>query len=193
MAQTPSTMLELGTLAPDFVLPDPDGEIYHLNAQEIEKGLLVIFMCNHCPFVIHLRDVLVRKITEYQGLGIRVVAINSNDYLAYPEDSPERMKRDSTEFGYTFPYLIDEEQKVAKAYQAACTPDFFLFDEKKRLVYRGQFDSARPGNGESVSGDDLSAAITLLINGRQVPVEQQPSIGCNIKWKKGNEPTYFFP
>ncbi len=191
MARTLSTMLELGTIAPDFVLPDANGSTFQLSSQHIGKGLLVVFMCNHCPFVTHIRDVLVRKIAEYQDLDISVVAINSNDYLAYPDDSPENMLKESARFGYTFPYLVDESQKVAKAYRAACTPDFYLFDADKKLVYRGQFDSSRPGREQPVCGDDLNVAVTMLVNDGLVSSRQLPSVGCNIKWKKGNEPDYF--
>lgn len=191
MARTSSTMLELGTIAPDFVLSDANGSTFQLSSQRIDKGLLVVFMCNHCPFVMHIRDVLVQKIAEYQDLGISVVAINSNDYIAWPDDSPENMLKDSARFGYTFPYLIDENQMVAKAYRAACTPDFYLFDADRKLVYRGQFDSSLPERGQPVCGDDLNVAVTMLVNEGSVSSRQQPSIGCSIKWKKGNEPDYF--
>ncbi len=184
-------MLELGTIAPDFVLSDANGSTFQLSSQRIDKGLLVVFMCNHCPFVMHIRDVLVQKIAEYQDLGISVVAINSNDYIAWPDDSPENMLKDSARFGYTFPYLIDENQMVAKAYRAACTPDFYLFDADRKLVYRGQFDSSLPERGQPVCGDDLNVAVTMLVNEGSVSSRQQPSIGCSIKWKKGNEPDYF--
>ena len=191
MALTPSTMLDLGTEAPNFNLDDPDGNSFDLSTQRIDKGLLVIFMCNHCPYVIHIREKLVQKIREYQGQGITVVAINSNDYVAHPDDSPKRMAQDIKEFGYTFPYLVDEDQQVARAYQAACTPDPYLFDKDRKLVYRGQFDSARPGNTTPVSGDDLSAAVAQMLEEKAIEVVQQPSMGCNIKWKAGNEPSYF--
>lgn len=193
MVLTPSTMQELGIKAPDFTLPDPAGERYALKDWTINKGLLVIFMCNHCPYVIHIRQKLVEKIRAYQELGITVVAINSNDFNAHPDDNPEKMALDSTTYGYTFPYLVDEQQQVAKAYGAACTPDFFLFDAEQKLVYRGQFDSARPGNNEPVTGADLSSAIERLVAGKPVSLEQRPSMGCNIKWKPGNEPDYFRP
>lgn len=191
MALTASTMLEIGTTAPDFSLAAPDGSIFSLAEQSIEKGLLVIFMCNHCPYVIHIREKLVEKIRDYQQQGITVVAINANDYSAHPDDSPEKMARDSRQHGFTFPYLVDEEQQVARAYRAACTPDPFLFDSEKKLVYRGQFDSARPGNTSPVTGADLSRAVAQLIGGETIPADQQPSMGCNIKWKPGNEPDYF--
>jgi len=191
MVLTPSTMLDIGTEAPDFALSDPHGKSYHLAEQQIESGLLVIFMCNHCPYVIHIREKLVEKIKEYQQRGISVVAINSNDYMAHPDDSPEQMARDGAEFGYSFPYLVDENQRVAQDYQAACTPDLFLFDRDKKLVYRGQFDGARPGNTTPVTGEDLTRAVEQLLAGKDIDVVQQPSMGCNIKWKPGNEPSYF--
>ena len=191
MALTPSTMLDLGTVAPSFTLADPEGNSFDLSKQQIDRGLLVIFMCNHCPYVIHIREQLVQRIREYQGQGITVVAINSNDYITHPDDSPERMAQDAKKFGYTFPYLVDEDQHVARAYQAACTPDLYLFDQDRKLVYRGQFDSARPGNTTPVSGDDLTAAVAQMLEGKEIQVVQQPSMGCNIKWKAGNEPSYF--
>ena len=191
MTLTPSTMLDLGTEAPSFTLADPEGNSFDLSKQQIDRGLLVIFMCNHCPYVIHIREQLVQRIREYQGQGITVVAINSNDYIRHPDDSPERMAQDAKKFGYTFPYLVDEAQQVARAYQAACTPDLYLFDQDRKLVYRGQFDSARPGNTTPVSGDDLTAAVAQMLEGKEIQVVQQPSMGCNIKWKAGNEPSYF--
>lgn len=191
MTLTPSTMLDLGTEAPGFTLADPEGNSFDLSKQQIDRGLLVIFMCNHCPYVIHIREQLVQRIREYQGQGITVVAINSNDYITHPDDSPERMAQDAKNFGYTFPYLVDEDQQVARAYQAACTPDLYLFDQDRKLVYRGQFDSARPGNTTPVSGDDLTAAVAQMLEGKEIQVVQQPSMGCNIKWKAGNEPSYF--
>ncbi len=191
MALTPSTMLDLGTIAPDFSLPATDGTSYNLTEKTIDKGLLVIFMCNHCPYVIHIRQELVKKLGEYQDKGIEVVTISSNDFIEYPDDSPEKMAAVAAEFNFSFPYLIDEQQKVAQAYRAACTPDLFLFDSDRRLVYRGQFDSARPGNNEPVTGEDLTRAVEQLIAGQAVTGEQRPSMGCNIKWRKGNEPDYF--
>lgn len=190
---TPSTMQELGIKAPDFALPDPAGETLSLADLSIKNGLLVVFMCNHCPYVLHIRAQLVEKIREYQQQGVAVVAINSNDFNEYPDDSPKNMEIIAQKYGYTFPFLVDEQQQVAKAYGAACTPDFFLFDAGKKLVYRGQFDSARPGNNEPVTGADLSLAIDQLIKSKPVSSEQRPSMGCNIKWKKGNEPDYFTP
>ena len=191
MVLTPSTMLDLGTEAPNFTLADPDGNSFDLSTQQIDRGLLVIFMCNHCPYVIHIREKLVQKIREYQDQGITVVAVNSNDYTTHPDDSPERMAQDKKEFGYTFSYLVDDDQQVARSYQAACTPDFYLFDKDRTLVYRGQFDSARPGNTTPITGDDLSTAVAQMLEGREIKVIQQPSMGCNIKWKAGNEPSYF--
>ncbi len=193
MVLTPSTMQELGMKAPDFTLPDPTGKLYSLADYSISNGVLIIFMCNHCPYVLHIREKLVEKIREYQEQGITVVAINSNDFDAYPDDNPKNMAFFSKTHGYTFPYLVDEQQQVAKIYGAACTPDFFLFDAEQKLVYRGQFDSARPGNQEPVTGKDLSLAIEQLIRGQQVNLEQRPSMGCNIKWKPGKEPHYFQP
>ena len=191
MARTESTMLELGTQAPDFSLSDTNGKQTHLADFNDAKGLLMVFMCNHCPFVIHLRDALAELATEYQARGLAVVGINSNDASNYPADSPEKMAEEVATQGYTFPYLYDESQAVAKAYKAACTPDFFLFDAENKLVYRGQFDDSRPGNDKPVNGADLRSAIDALLNGEVIPAEQTPSLGCNIKWKEGNAPDYF--
>jgi peroxiredoxin len=191
MVLTPSTMQELGTTAPDFSLPAPDGTLWRLADQPAGKGLLVVFMCNHCPYVIHIREKLVEMARRFQEQGIIVVAINSNDAAAYPDDSPEKMAEEAARYGYSFAYLVDGDQTVAKAYGAACTPDFFLFDGEHRLVYRGQFDSARPGKPDPVTGGDLSLAVDQLIAGRPVPLAQQPSMGCNIKWRPGNAPAYF--
>lgn len=191
MVQTRSTMLELGTSAPEFTLNSADGKPYTLSEQSIDNGLLVIFICNHCPYVLHVAARLAQKIRDYQAQGISVVAINSNDYSAYPDDHPDKMKTLAASFGFTFPYLVDQKQEVAKRYRAACTPDFFLFNRDRKLVYRGQFDSARPGKDEPVTGEDLTAAVNALLSGNPVAVEQKPSMGCNIKWKPGNEPNYF--
>lgn len=191
MARTASTMLELGSRAPDFRLPDPDGNPVALKDFDGSPALLVVFMCNHCPYVIHIREKLVQRIREYQDQGVTVVAINSNDYSTYPDDSPERMAQDMKEFGFSFPYLVDDDQAVAKSYEAACTPDIYLFDKDKKLVYRGQFDSARPGNTTPITGEDLTAAVSQMLEGKEIRVVQQPSMGCNIKWKAGNEPAYF--
>ena len=190
MARTPSTMLPLGTRAPSFSLPDTDGRTVSLEDFDDQPALLVMFICNHCPFVKHLREALAAFAREYQPRGAAVVAISSNDAETYPDDSPAAMKREVEAFGYTFPYLYDETQEVAKAYQAACTPDFFLFDGDRKLVYRGQFDDSRPGNDVPVTGRDLRAAVDAVLAGRPVPEEQRPSLGCNIKWKPGNEPSY---
>lgn len=192
MSLTPSTMLALGTTAPNFTLSPPDGTGYTLAKQQIDKGLLVIFMCNHCPYVIHIRPKLVEAIKNYQKLGIEVVAVNSNDFTQYPDDNPSKMLETAQEFNFTFPYLVDEDQSIAKAYQAACTPDFFLFNGDKQLVYRGQFDAARPGNNEPITGKDLNDAVDQVIAGKNIAEDRQrPSMGCNIKWKAGNEPSYF--
>ncbi len=191
MAATPSTMAPLGTSAPDFSLPDHTGTRIALEDLQAKKGLLVAFICYHCPFVAHVREELGRAGREFQEKGLDVVAINSNDMEQYPQDGPEGMATEIQEGGYTFPYLFDETQEVAKAYTAACTPDFFLFDGDRKLVYRGQFDDSRPGNGIPVTGKDLRAAVDALLNGEPVPEEQRASIGCNIKWKPGNEPEYY--
>ncbi len=192
MARTLSTMLELGTQAPNFSLPDTNGNTVSLADFKDAKGLLVIFMCNHCPYVIHLREALAAFAKEYQEKGIAVVGINSNDADNYPADSAEKMVEEVANAGYTFPYLHDADQSVAKAYQAACTPDFFLFDGNQELFYRGQFDDARPRNEEPVTGADMRSAVDALLAGETIAEEaQKPSMGCNIKWKPGNEPDYF--
>ncbi len=190
MVMTASTMLPLGMSAPDFNLPDIKGDMVSLADFKESSALLVIFMCNHCPFVKHVLHVMVDLIKEYQAKGVAVVGINSNDVVNFAEDSPEMMAEVAKESGFTFPYLYDETQKVAKAYRAACTPDFFLFDGERELVYRGQMDDSRPGNGIPVTGADLTAAIDAVLEGKQVTAEQKPSMGCNIKWKQGNEPKY---
>jgi peroxiredoxin len=184
MALTASEMLPLGTSAPDFILPDTEGKIVSLNDFTESKAFLVIFMCNHCPFVKHILDGLVVLIKEYQEKGCTVIGINSNDVINYPDDSPEMMAKVAKESGFSFPYLYDETQEVAKAYHAACTPDFFLFDSDKKLVYRGQMDNSRPGNDIPVTGTDLTAAIDAVLEGKQVLKEQKQSMGCNIKWKQ---------
>lgn len=193
MAMTPSTMLPLGTEAPPFRLPDIDGKPISLDdAAGDSKGYLVAFICNHCPFVIHLREALADFGREYQDKGLAMFAISSNDAANYPADSPAKMAEEARQAGYTFPYLYDEDQEIAKAYRAACTPDFFLFDADRKLVYRGQFDASRPGNGAPVTGADLRAAADQVLAGGAVPEEgQAPSVGCNIKWKPGNAPDYF--
>ena len=190
MARTPSTMLALGTRAPDFALPDYDGRKHALQDMAAAPALLVAFICNHCPFVRHVRSEFAAFAREYRARGLAVVAINSNDLDAYPQDGPEAMRAEVAEFGYEFPYLVDATQAVAKAYRAACTPDFFLFDAQRRLVYRGQFDDSRPGNGRPVTGADLRAAVDRTLAGDAPSPDQLPSLGCNIKWRPGNEPDY---
>ncbi len=190
MARTPSTMLELGTPAPDFDLPDTDGKRVTLESLHGAPGLLVVFLCNHCPFVVHIREQLASFSREYADKGLAIVGINSNDVANYPDDAPARMAEEKQSVGYAFPYLFDDSQEVAKAYKAACTPDFFLFDRQQRLVYRGQFDDSRPDNGKAVTGADLRAAADAVLAGADVPRDQKPSIGCNIKWKAGNAPDY---
>ena len=190
MALTPSTILELGTSAPDFSLPSTDGKTVS-RTDFADKPTLVMFICNHCPFVKHLNKQLAELCKEYQSKGIAIVGISSNDVSTHPDDSPEKMAEEAKALGYTFPYLYDEAQNVAKAYRAACTPDFFLFDKSHKLVYRGQFDDSRPDNGKPVTGADLKAAMDAVLAGNPVPSEQKASIGCNIKWKAGQEPEYF--
>jgi peroxiredoxin len=190
MAVTPSTMLPLGTQAPGFGLPDVSGKDVSLVDFKGAKALLVVFMCNHCPFVKHIISDFVELAKEYQAQGAAVVAINSNDVENYPEDRPEWMARIAKEKGFTFPYLYDASQGVAKIYRAACTPDFLLFDKDRKLVYRGQMDDSRPGNNEPITGADLRAALDAVLADKPVPAEQKPSMGCNIKWKPGNEPDY---
>ena len=184
-------MLPLGTKAPDFRLPDPSGKAVALADFKNAPALLVIFMCNHCPYVKHVREGLAKLARDYRLRGLAVIGINSNDVANYPGDSPEKMAEEATSAGYIFPYLYDETQAVAKAYRAACTPDLYLFDKDQRLVYRGQLDDSRPGNVVPVTGKDLRAALDAVLGGKPVPAAQKPSIGCNIKWKPGNEPEYF--
>jgi len=191
MVMTASTMLPLGTEAPPFALPDIAGKTVSVSDFDAADVLLVVFMCNHCPFVKHIIDGFVALAKEYQGKGVAVVGINSNDVDGYPEDRPELMAKLAQTKSFTFPYLYDATQAVAKAYCAACTPDFFVFDRDRRLVYRGQMDESRPGNDEPITGADLRAALDAVLAGRSVPEEQRPSMGCNIKWKAGNEPDYF--
>ena len=191
MVAVPSTMLELGTRAPHFALPDTDGRTVSLDDLRGAPALLVMFLCNHCPYVRHLRTALAELGREYQARGVAVVGIMSNDVERYPADHPDRMREERADAGWTFPYLYDATQEVAHAYRAACTPDFFLFDAEQRLAYRGQFDDSRPKNELPVTGRDLRAALDAVLAGRPVPTEQIPSIGCNIKWKPGNEPDYF--
>lgn len=184
MAETPSTMIPLGTKAPNFRLPDTTGKLVSLTDLRDAPALLVMFICNHCPFVKHIRRGLAQFGRDYQSRGLAIVGINSNDVANYPEDSPENMAKEVKTAGYTFPYLYDETQEVAKSYRAACTPDFFLFDRERRLVYRGQFDDSRPSNSRPVTGADLRAAVDAVLAGQPVATEQKPSIGCNIKWKR---------
>lgn len=192
MAEVESTMLELGIKAPGFSLNDTiTGKKVSLKDYEGQRALLVMFICNHCPYVKNIKEGLVEYAKDYLPKGVGIVAISSNDVNNYPEDSPEKMKEDAERFGYPFPYLFDETQEVAMKYKAACTPDFFLFDEKLELVYRGQFDDSRPKNDQPVTGKDLREATDKILAGEEVTKDQIPSIGCNIKWKKGNEPGYF--
>lgn len=190
MVMTASTMLPLGSQAPHFSLPNVDGGSVALEDFS-GKPVLVAFICNHCPFVVHLREEFAKFAGEYQGKGLGIVAISANDVETHPDDSPEKMQVEAQTYGYTFPYLYDESQSVAKEYKAACTPDFFLFDAQHRLAYRGQFDDSRPQSGIPITGADLRAACDAVLGGQQAPAEQKPSIGCNIKWKPGNAPEYF--
>ena len=191
MVETNSQMLALGTEAPPFTLPDADGRHFSLRDAAGSKAYLIMFICNHCPFVKHVREELARLGRDYQERGVAVFAINSNDAKSHPGDSPEKMKEESAAWGYGFPYLVDAEQDVAKAYRAACTPDFFVFDADRKLAYRGQLDDSRPGNKEPVDGRDLRAAIDAVLAGEPVPDDQIPSVGCNIKWIPGREPDWF--
>ena len=191
MVATPSTMLALGTPLPAFSLPDFDGRIVSSSDFGQAPALLVAFICQHCPFVRHIRSEFSRFAREYQARGLAIVAINSNDISAFPQDGPEGMREESRGAGYVFPYLFDESQAVAKLYRAACTPDLFLFDSSRRLVYRGQFDDSRPRAATPITGRDIRAAADAVLESRPVPAAQRPSIGCNIKWKPGNEPDYF--
>ncbi|EAQ82427.1 thioredoxin family protein [Blastopirellula marina] len=191
MVKTASTMLPLGTPAPDFSLINVDGSSVSLADFAGAPALVVMFMCNHCPFVKHLADDLASFAREYQAKGAAVVGISPNDASNYPADSPEQMVTEAQERGYTFPYLYDESQDVAKAYKAACTPDFFVFDKDQKLAYRGQFDASRPGNEIPVTGEDLRTAVDTILRGEQPSEDQSPSIGCNIKWIPGAEPDYF--
>lgn len=194
MVATPSTMLALGTPAPEFSLPDVvSGKAVTLDTLAGGKGLLVMFLSKHCPYVQHVQDELARIGRDYGPKGIGIVAISANDVTRYSDDRPENLKKMAETAGFTFPFCYDESQDTARAYSAACTPDFFLFDGMHRLVYRGQLDSSRPGNSTPVTGRDLRTALDALIAGRPLPRDQKPSLGCNIKWKPGNEPRYFQP
>jgi peroxiredoxin len=192
MVKTYSTMLELGTTAPGFSLPDVvSGKMISLETFAEKKSLLVMFICRHCPFVQHIQRELARIGRDYQNKDVGIVAISSNDAESFPDDSPASLKEMARELGFTFPYCYDESQEVAKAYAAACTPDFYVFDQSRELVYRGQLDDSRPGNDVPVTGRDLRAALDAALAGRPVDENQKPSIGCNIKWKAGSEPKYF--
>jgi len=194
MARTPSVMVDLGTPAPAFHLPDVvTGNTIRLDTFAGKTGLLVMFICRHCPYVKHIQDQLAQLGRDYQNQDLGIVAISSNDAEKYPDDSPESLKEMAKELGFTFPLCYDATQAVAKAYQAACTPDFYLFDRERKLVYRGQFDDSRPKSDPPipVTGKDLRAAIDALLSGQPIPTDQRASIGCNIKWKPGNEPDYF--
>ncbi len=188
MAAINSTMLPLGTRAPSFALPDPEGTVHALDGAASAPATVVLFICNHCPYVKHIRRELAAVTKRLIDRGAAVFAIQSNDVDSYPDDSPARMAEEARTFGYSFPYLYDESQDIAKAYSAACTPDIFVFDRDLRLVYRGQFDDSRPSNGRPVTGADLESAVTAVLDGRPVAADQRPSIGCSIKWKPGNEP-----
>jgi peroxiredoxin len=183
MAATESTMLELGTYAPHFSLHDTAGAFVCVDDFWESKALLVAFICNHCPYVRHIRDEFSSLAREYLAKGVATVAIMPNDLAAYPQDGPEGMRQEHAAHGYTFPYLLDETQDVARAYRAACTPEFYLFDADRRLVYRGQFDDSRPGNAVPVTGSDLRAALDALLDGRPISPDQKPSVGCGIKWR----------
>jgi thiol-disulfide isomerase/thioredoxin len=190
MAQTASTMLPLGTPAPDFSLPEPaTSQTVSLSDFQSAPALLVMVICNHCPFVKHIRQGLIQFARDYQPKGLAIVAISANDVANYPDDRPAKMAEEAKT--YPFPYLYDESQATAKAYHAACTPDFFLFDANRQLVYRGQFDGSRPGNPIPVTGNALRAAVDAVLTGQPISPEQKPSIGCNIKWKAGNAPDYY--
>ena len=191
MSVTPSTMLALGTKVPFFELPDASGTIFNVDGFSEAPALLVIFMCNHCPYVKHIRPKLAAVTNEYRNKGVAIVGINANDASKYPDDAPDKMVEEIRNAGYTFPYLYDESQEVAKVFRAACTPEFYLFDKERKLVYRGQFDESRPGNDKPVTGADLIAAMDAVLQNREVAQDQKPGIGCNIKWRPGNAPDYF--
>ncbi len=185
-----STMLELGTTAPDFDLPDPSGTVWSRQQFDGAPALLVAFLCNHCPYVKHLGRELGLLTQRWAARGVAVVGINSNDVGAYPDDAPDKMVTTARQYGWDFPYLVDDDQRVAHAYRAACTPDFFLFDGDRRLFYRGQFDESRPRNDQPITGAALDAAVKASLAGEAPPADQWPSMGCSIKWKPGNEPDY---
>jgi peroxiredoxin len=192
MALTPSTMLPLGTAAPDFSLKDTvSGKTMTLATFAGKKALLVMFICNHCPYVKHLKSALAQLGKDYAGKDVAIVGISANDPASHPDDAPARLAADAKASGYSFPVLFDETQKVAQAYRAACTPDFYVFDTGRKLAYRGQFDDSRPGNGKPVTGSDLRSALEAVLGGKAAASKQAPSLGCNIKWRAGNEPEYF--
>ena len=194
MVATPSTMVRLGTVAHPFSLTDPiSGNIFEFTHSQKKQGCLIVFICNHCPYVIHLLPTLCRFCNQWQENDLQIIFISSNDVNNYPADSPELMKELSKQYGFNFPYLYDESQSVALAYRAACTPDFFLYDSEYSLFYRGQFDASRPGNELKVTGNDLCSAVERLFSQLSPPEIQNPSLGCNLKWKTGNEPEYFSP
>lgn len=186
-------MLELGTRAPYFELPDFNGRYVSLSESEVGKApaTVIVFMCNHCPYVINLKEHFSEAARQWQEQGVKIFAINSNNWKSYPMDAPEQMAKDALRYNYTFPYLVDETQEIAKAYRAACTPDFYLFDRDLRLVYRGQYDNSRPSNDTPVTGSDLGTAIDAMLTNKSVPQNQKPSLGCNIKWRKDNQPRYY--
>ncbi|MEE2644827.1 MAG: thioredoxin family protein [Myxococcota bacterium] len=192
MARTPSEMIPLGSPLPAFELPDTDGALVSSSDFKEARALLVCFICNHCPFVVHLRAALAAFAREYQGRGVAVIAISSNDVERYPQDGPEAMRAERLDAGYSFPYLYDESQAVAHAFQARCTPDFFLYGARaggvRSLLYRGEFDESRPGNGRPVTGAALRAACNAVLADTPVPAPQRPSLGCNIKWRPGQSP-----
>jgi peroxiredoxin len=190
MVAVNSTMLPLGTRVPDFRLPDSGGKLHGPADVAGAAGLLVAFVCNHCPYVIHIGPTLGQRARQWMDQGLAVLAINANDISAYPQDGPEHMPAFAAQNGWSFPYLLDETQEVARTFRAACTPDLFLFDGERKLAYRGRFDASRPGNNQPVTGDDLDRAVQAVLTGRPVPDDQAPSIGCNIKWKPGSEPEY---
>jgi peroxiredoxin len=191
MVETNSQMLPLGTNAPAFSLPDAGGRVWSLADAAGSDAYLIMFICNHCPFVKHVRRELAQLGNDYATRNVAVFAINSNDFDAYPDDSPPKMKEEAKTYEYVFPYLVDADQSVAKAYRAACTPDFYVFDDEQRLVYRGQLDDSRPSNGKPVTGRDVRAALDAVLDGKPVRDGQTPSVGCNIKWRPGNAPDYF--
>ena len=192
MALTPSTMLALGTLAPNFKLPDViSGNMVSLDDFKDKKALLVMFICRHCPYVQHVKEEIAKIGKDYKEKDIGIIAISANDSNLYPEDSSQSLKEMAKELGFDFFYLYDKSQEIAKAYTAACTPDFFLFDKNRKLVYRGQLDDSRPGNNLPITGKDLREAIDAVLQDKPINPNQKPSMGCNIKWKPGNEPSYF--